>query len=80
MATAGTGDVLTGMIVGLLAQGLASWEASCVATYLHGYAGDLAAAMNGQAGLIAGDVIEQIPHALKTIQEGRANQVQRLEG
>lgn len=80
MATAGTGDVLTGMIVGLLAQGLASWEAACVATYLHGYAGDLAAAMNGQAGLIAGDVIEQIPHALKTIQEVRASQVQRWEG
>jgi NAD(P)H-hydrate epimerase len=69
MATAGTGDVLTGMIVGLLAQGLASWEAACVATYLHGYAGDLAAATNGQAGLIAGDVIEQIPHALKAVHE-----------
>lgn len=66
MATAGTGDVLTGIIVGLLAQGLPSWEAACVATYLHGYAGDLAAATSGQAGLIAGDVIEQIPHALKT--------------
>lgn len=69
MATAGTGDVLTGMIVGLLAQGLASWEAACVATYLHGYAGDLAAAAKGQTGLIAGDVIEQIPHALKTVNE-----------
>ena len=80
MATAGTGDVLTGMIVGLLAQGLASWEAACVATYLHGYAGDLAAAAKGQAGLIAGDVIEQIPHALKTIDEVRSNQIQRFEG
>ena len=69
MATAGTGDVLTGMIVGLLAQGLASWEAACVATYLHGSAGDLAAANNGQAGMIAGDVIEQIPHALKKLYE-----------
>ena len=80
MATAGTGDVLTGMIVGLLAQGLGSWEAACVATYLHGYAGDLAAAMNGQAGLIAGDVIEHIPHALKMIDEVRANQIHRSEG
>ncbi|HSA61812.1 MAG TPA: NAD(P)H-hydrate dehydratase [Nitrospiraceae bacterium] len=69
MATAGTGDVLTGMIVGLLAQGLAPWEAACVATYLHGYAGDLAAADKGPAGLIAGDVLEQIPHALKTVHE-----------
>jgi NAD(P)H-hydrate epimerase len=69
MATAGTGDVLTGMIVGFLAQGLASWEAACIATYLHGSAGDLAADRNGQAGMIAGDVIEQIPHALKKLYE-----------
>lgn len=67
MATAGTGDVLTGMMAGLLAQGLASWDAACAATYLHGLAGDLAAGLNGQAGMIAGDVIEQIPHALNTL-------------
>ena len=65
MATAGTGDVLTGMIVGLLAQRVASWEAACAATYLHGLAGDLAVAEKGPAGLIAGDVIEHIPGALK---------------
>lgn len=64
MATAGTGDVLTGMIVGLLAQGLNPWDAACAATYLHGLAGDLAAAQLGIAGMIAGDVIDQIPHAL----------------
>ena len=69
MATAGTGDVLTGMIVGLLAQGLPPWEAACVATYLHGCAGDLAAAEKGQAGLIAGDLIEQIPFAIKIVHE-----------
>ncbi|MBH0198133.1 MAG: NAD(P)H-hydrate dehydratase [Nitrospira sp.] len=69
MATAGTGDVLTGMIVGLLAQGLAPWDAACAGTYLHGCAGDLAAADKGHAGLIAGDVIEQIPYALKTVQQ-----------
>jgi NAD(P)H-hydrate epimerase len=64
MATAGTGDVLTGMIVGLLAQGLSSWDAACAATYLHGAAGDLAATARGRAGMIAGDVIERIPDAL----------------
>lgn len=69
MATAGTGDVLTGMVVGLLAQGLPSWEAACVATYLHGTAGDLAAAGKGQAGMIAGDLVEQIPHALNLVGE-----------
>jgi ADP-dependent NAD(P)H-hydrate dehydratase / NAD(P)H-hydrate epimerase len=69
MATAGTGDVLTGMVAGLLAQGLASWEAACVATYLHGHAGDLAAARIGHAGMVAGDVIDYIPRALKAFNE-----------
>lgn len=67
MATAGTGDVLTGMIVGLLAQGLAPWEAACAATYLHGAAGDRAASIKGYAGLIAGDIIEQIPTVVQTV-------------
>lgn len=67
MATAGTGDVLTGMVVGLLAQKVPSWEAACSATYLHGAAGDLAAQRLGQAGMLAGDVIDQIPHALQAI-------------
>ncbi|MCX5722847.1 MAG: NAD(P)H-hydrate dehydratase [Nitrospirae bacterium] len=67
MATAGTGDVLTGMIVGLLAQGVPSWEAVCAATYLHGLAGDLAARQLGQAGMIASDLIAQIPYALQQI-------------
>lgn len=65
MATAGTGDVLTGMVVGLLAQGLSSWDAACTATYVHGYAGDLAAKQLGQAGMLARDLITQIPYALQ---------------
>jgi NAD(P)H-hydrate epimerase len=64
MATAGTGDALTGVIVGLLAQGLNVWGAARAGTYLHGLAGDLAAASLGYAGMTAGDLIEQIPHAL----------------
>ena len=64
MATAGTGDVLTGMVGGLLAQGLAPWDAACAATYFHGLAGDLAAQHLGQAGMIASDLIQHIPHAL----------------
>ena len=65
MATAGTGDVLTGMIVGLLAQGVSAWEAACSATYFHGLAGDLAAQQLGQPGMLAGDLIAQIPYALQ---------------
>ncbi|HSB43523.1 MAG TPA: NAD(P)H-hydrate dehydratase [Nitrospira sp.] len=67
MATAGTGDVLTGMIVGLLAQAVPAWEAACAATYLHGLAGDLAAQQLGQAGMLAGDLIDHIPYALQAI-------------
>jgi hydroxyethylthiazole kinase-like uncharacterized protein yjeF len=65
MATPGTGDVLTGMIVGLLAQGVSAWEAACTATYFHGLAGDLAAQQLGQPGMLAGDLIAQIPYALQ---------------
>ncbi|HEX2055357.1 MAG TPA: NAD(P)H-hydrate dehydratase [Nitrospiraceae bacterium] len=64
MATAGTGDVLTGMIAGLLAQGLSQWDAACTGTYFHGLAGDLTARTVGQAAMTAGDLIEHIPQAL----------------
>jgi NAD(P)H-hydrate epimerase len=63
MATAGTGDVLTGMITGFLAQGLSQWDAACTGTYMHGLAGDLAAKTVGQAAMTAGDLIEHIPEA-----------------
>lgn len=69
MATAGTGDVLTGMVAGFLAQGIPSWEAACAAVYLHGAAGDLAAASQGQVGMIARDVLEQIPAAIRLLRE-----------
>jgi NAD(P)H-hydrate epimerase len=68
MATGGTGDVLTGMIVGLLAQGLSSWEAACTGTYLHGLAGDLAAARRGEVGMLARDLLETIPEAIRDLQ------------
>jgi yjeF C-terminal region, hydroxyethylthiazole kinase-related/yjeF N-terminal region len=65
MATAGTGDALPGIIVGLLAQQLSPWDAACAGTYLHGLAGDLAAGELGQAGMLAGDLIAHIPYAVK---------------
>lgn len=68
MATAGTGDVLTGMVAGLLAQGIPAWEAACAATYLHGFAGDLAAKKLGEAGMIAGDLLAHIPYAIQATQ------------
>ncbi len=64
MASAGMGDVLTGMISGLLAQGLTPWNAAKAGVYLHGLAGDLGARAIGEPGLIASDVISAIPPAL----------------
>ena len=64
MASAGMGDVLTGVITGFLAQGLTAWNAARAGVYVHGRAGDLAALTMGEPGLIASDVISAIPHAL----------------
>lgn len=58
MATAGSGDVLTGVIAGLLAQGMTPYEAACVGVYIHALAGDFAARRTGEHGLMAGDIIE----------------------
>jgi ADP-dependent NAD(P)H-hydrate dehydratase / NAD(P)H-hydrate epimerase len=68
MATGGTGDVLTGMIVGFLAQNVAPLEAASLATFLHGMAGDIAAARRGDIGMIARDLIDAIPEAIRKIQ------------
>ncbi len=65
MATGGTGDVLTGMIGGLLAQGLTAAQAACFGVYLHGLAGDIAAKEKSEVCMIAGDLIEKIPEAMK---------------
>jgi NAD(P)H-hydrate epimerase len=64
MATAGTGDVLTGMIAGLIAQGYPPDQAARFGVYLHGLAGDLAAAEVGEVGFLAGDLIRRIPAAI----------------
>ena len=65
MATAGSGDVLTGIISALLGQGLDGWTAAKSGVYLHGLAGDIAAKEKTQAALIASDIIENIPVAIK---------------
>lgn len=67
MATAGSGDVLTGVITSLLAQGYDSKSACMLGVYAHGLAGDLAAAKLGHSGLIASDIVAQLPMAFKNI-------------
>jgi len=65
MATAGSGDVLCGIIAGLIAQGLKPQEAAWAGVYLHGLAGDFAAESKGERGLIAGDLIASLPEVIK---------------
>jgi len=65
MATAGSGDVLSGMVGAFLAQGQDVFGAAKYATYIHGLAGDIAAVDKTQIGLIASDIISRIPDALK---------------
>lgn len=67
MATAGTGDVLTGMIAALLARKLTPVNAAVMGVYLHGHAGDLVADKKGEGPLIASDIIKSIPVVFKSI-------------
>jgi hydroxyethylthiazole kinase-like uncharacterized protein yjeF len=80
MATAGSGDVLTGIIVGLLAQMLMlnknkdikkiMLDSACAGVFLHGLTGDLAKEEKGEMGLIAGDMMEKVPEALLRVVNG----------
>ncbi len=69
MATAGAGDVLTGVITGLLAQGYQPEHAATIGVYIHGLAGDLAVEKIGEYGLTAGDIADYIGRAIKHIIE-----------
>ena len=69
MATAGSGDVLTGIITALLARGYQPKDACIVGVYLHGLAGDLAAADLGEESLLASDIICYLPRAFKRLKD-----------
>lgn len=71
MATAGTGDVLTGVIASYLAQGLSPLDAATLGVYHHGAAGDLAAEARGEAGLLASDLIHKLPAAAREMTSKR---------
>jgi NAD(P)H-hydrate epimerase len=71
MATGGTGDALTGILGALLARGMSGFDAARLGTYVHGAAGDLAAARFGEDGLIAGDLIDALPKAWSALAERR---------
>ncbi len=67
MATGGSGDVLTGLIVALIGQHLQPFEAACLAVHCHGRAGDLAAEKLGPVSLIASDLLDHLSEAMKEV-------------
>jgi NAD(P)H-hydrate epimerase len=72
MATAGSGDVLTGIILGLLAQGYVPKEAALLGVYLHGTAGDCAAATYSEEAMLAGDICRHVGKAFRSLREDAA--------
>ncbi|MBR1732269.1 MAG: NAD(P)H-hydrate dehydratase, partial [Alloprevotella sp.] len=69
MATAGSGDVLTGIITSLLAQHYTPQDASIIGTFLHGLAGDIAAERWGEESLIASDITDALPDAFRRLRQ-----------
>jgi NAD(P)H-hydrate epimerase len=69
LASAGTGDVLVGVIAGLLAQGLSLFDAAACGVFLHGEAGEMVRARLGNAGMIASDLLPVLPLVIKQVKE-----------
>ncbi|MGM0378123.1 MAG: NAD(P)H-hydrate dehydratase [Bacillota bacterium] len=67
MATAGTGDVLTGIITSFVAQGIESWKACILGVFIHGYTGDYMVEKKGKYGLVAGDLVDGVGKVLKEL-------------
>lgn len=70
LGTGGSGDVLTGIIAGLLAQGMGAQEAAVTGAYMHGMAGDRLAAAEGEDGVLAGDLADELPRVQRDLRVG----------
>lgn len=69
LSTAGTGDVLSGIIAGFLAQGVKSFDAACLGVYIHGLAGEILKEKLGDSGLLANDLLSVLPKVLKELKQ-----------
>ena len=69
LASAGTGDVLTGVIAGMVAQGLSLFDAAACGVYLHAEAGEMVRARLGDAGMLASDLLPELPQVIKRVKE-----------
>ena len=67
LATAGSGDVLAGIIAGYVAQGLQPFEAACLGVYMHAATGEALREEMGDSGLLAGDIAARLPRVMKDI-------------
>ncbi len=70
LASAGTGDVLAGVVAGLTAQGLTLFDAACLGVYLHGLTGEMVKDNLGDAGMLASDLLPALPLTIKKMKEG----------
>jgi NAD(P)H-hydrate repair Nnr-like enzyme with NAD(P)H-hydrate dehydratase domain len=70
LASAGTGDVLAGVIAGLVAQGLTPFDAASLGVYLHGKAGETVKEKLGDTGMIASDLLPVLPSIIKQLKQG----------
>jgi ADP-dependent NAD(P)H-hydrate dehydratase / NAD(P)H-hydrate epimerase len=78
LGTGGTGDVLAGIIASLLAQGVPTWEAACLGVHLHGVAGEHVRERLGDAGLLASDLLPEVPRARRELQRHRSSGDRRI--
>jgi NAD(P)H-hydrate epimerase len=69
LATAGSGDVLAGVVGALLARGCEPWTAATAAVYVHGMAGDQLAQRRGVEGILAGEIADALPAAIRAAQQ-----------
>ncbi len=78
LGTGGTGDVLAGIIASFLAQGVPTWEAACLGVHVHGVAGEHVRERLGDAGLLASDLMPEVPRVRRELQRHRSASERRI--